>query len=255
MTEQEDKLALARKNRAGWDAMSDEYQSEHAFELVGEKALAWGIWRIPEAELNVLGDVRGKDVLELGCGQGEWSLALKQKGARVVGLDNSYGRLKYARRYQELSGERFPLVHASADMAPLADTSFDIVFCDYGAMTFLPPERSVPEAARLLRPGGLFAFATTHPLLWCCWPHGAEQVGTELVQDYFSIYSEEEDGIVDFNVPIGEWVRIFVGNGLVIEDMIELRPPAGATTSFGGRPLDWARRWPAEMIWKVRKRR
>lgn len=253
MAELEERLALARKNRAGWDAISDDYQSEHTFELIGEKALAWGIWRIPEADLNVLGDVTGKDVLELGCGQAEWSTALTQKGARAVGLDNSSGRLAYARRYQEVAGERFPLVHASADMTPFADGSFDIVFCDYGAMTFLPPERSVPEAARLLRPGGLLAFATTHPLLWCCWPHGAEEVGTELVRDYFSISSEEEDGIVDFNLPLGEWVRTFRANGLTIEDMIELRPPVGATTSFGGRPLEWARSWPAELLWKVRK--
>jgi hypothetical protein len=71
VAELEERLALARKNRAGWDAISHDYQSEHAGELVGEKALAWGIWRIPEAELNVLGDVAGKDVLELGCGQGD----------------------------------------------------------------------------------------------------------------------------------------------------------------------------------------
>jgi SAM-dependent methyltransferase len=135
----------------------------------------------------------------------------------------------------------------------LAEGSFDVVFCDYGAMTFLPPERSVPEVARLLRPGGLFAFSTTHPLLWCCWPPGAEQATPELVSDYFTIYSEEDDGIVDFNLPIGEWIRIFVRSGLVVEDMVEVQPPEGATSSFGGRPLEWARRWPAEMLWKVRK--
>lgn len=249
----EDRLALARKNRAGWDAQSDEYQAAHSFELVGDKALAWGLWRIPEAELNVLGDVVGKDVLELGCGQGEWSLALTRQGARVVGLDNSAGRLGYARKYQEASGVSFPLVQASADMAPLADGSFDIVFCDYGAMTFLPPERSVPEAARLLRPGGLLAFSTTHPFVWCCWPPGAEEAETELVRPYFSIHSEEEDGLVDFNLPIGEWIRIFVRAGLDVEDMIEVQPPEGATTSFEGRPLEWARQWPAELLWKVRK--
>ena len=254
MNELEERLALARKNRAGWDAQSDEYQAAHSAELVGDNALAWGIWRIPEADLRVLGDVQGKDILELGCGQGEWSLALARKGARVVGLDNSAARLSYARRYQEGQGVRFPLVHASADMAPLADESFDIVFCDYGAMTFLPPDRSVPEVARLLRPGGLLAFTTTHPFLWCCWPAGADEARPELVADYFTIDFDEDDGIVDFNAPLGRWIRIFVGSGFVIEDMIEVQPPEGASSSFGGRPLEWARRWPAELLWKVRKR-
>lgn len=254
MTDLEERLALARKNRAGWDAASDEYQSEHSAALTGDKALAWGIWRMPERDLQILGNTAGKDVLELGCGQAEWSLELARQGARVVGLDNSRARLTYALTHQKHEGVRFPLVQASADMAPLTGGSFDVVFCDYGAMTFLPPERSVPEAARLLRPGGLLAFTTTHPMLWCCWPPGAEEAVPELVRDYFSISSEEEDGIVDFNLPIGEWIRVFVSNHLEVEDLIEVRPPPDATTTYEGRPLAWARRWPAEMIWKVRKR-
>ena len=253
MSDLDEKLALARKNRAGWDAVSDAYQSEHSDDLTGAKALAWGVWRIPEKELRILGDVAGKDVLEFGCGQAEWSLELARTGARTVGLDNSGGRLRYAREHQLREGVTFPLVQASAEIAPLARESFDVVFCDYGAMTFLPPERSVPEAARLLRPGGLLAFTTTHPLLWCCWPPGSDEAQPELVRDYFSIRSEEEDGMVDFNLPIGEWIRIFVDNGLTVEALIEVQPPEDATTTYGGRPLSWARRWPAEMIWKVRK--
>lgn len=254
MTDREAQLELARKNRAGWDAVSDAYQAEHSDALTGDNALAWGVWRIPEAELRVLGDVAGRDVLEFGCGQAEWSLELARKGARSVGLDNSGARLRYARAHQRKEGLSFPLVQASAEIAPLRSESFDVVFCDYGAMTFLPPERSVPEAARLLRPGGLLAFTTTHPLLWCCWPPGADEAVPELVRDYFSVYSEEEDGIVDFNLPLGQWVRIFVAHGLQIEDLVEVQPPDGATTTYGGRPLEWSRRWPAEIIWKVRKR-
>jgi SAM-dependent methyltransferase len=253
VSELEERIALARKNRAGWDAISDTYQAEHSADLTGENADRWGVWRIPESELQVLGEVRDKDVLELGCGQAEWSVALFQKGARTVGLDNSGGRLAYARDYQRASGVAFPLVQASAEIAPFTDACFDIVFCDYGAMTFLPPRRSVPEAARLLRSGGLLAFTTTHPLLWCCWPPGADQVVTQLQRDYFTIDSEEEDGLVDFNLPIGEWIQVFVESGFAVEGLIEVQPPAGATTSYEGRPLEWARRWPAEMIWKARK--
>jgi len=116
------------------------------------------VWSIPESQLNVLGDVRDKDVLELGCGAAQWSIALAGLGARCVGLDNSARQLEHARRGMAAAGVDFPLVHASAETAPLPDASFDVVFCDHGAMTFADPERTVPEAARLLRPGGLFAF-------------------------------------------------------------------------------------------------
>ena len=101
---------------------------------------------------------RGKDVLEFGCGAAQWSIALAKRGARPVGLDLSDRQLEHARRLMAEAGVDFPLVHASAESVPLPDASFDIVFCDHGAMTFADPYRTVPEAARLLRPGGLFAF-------------------------------------------------------------------------------------------------
>src|SRR6202011_4439836 len=111
----------------------------------------------------VLGEVRGKDVLELGCGAAQWSIALALLGARCVGLDNSERQLAHARRLMSEAGVTFPLVHASAEDVPLPAASFDVVFCDHGAMSFADPERTVPEAARLLRPGGLFAFNAESP--------------------------------------------------------------------------------------------
>src|SRR5947209_10559509 len=86
----------ARKNRAMWEASSDSYEQQHAAALSGEKAIAWGMWRIPEAELHILGEVAGKDVLELGCGAARWSIGLVRRGERAVGLDVSLGRLQHA---------------------------------------------------------------------------------------------------------------------------------------------------------------
>ena len=94
----------AARNRAYWDRTSDWYQEANARFI--ERGLAWGLWQIPESELNVLGDVIGKDVLELGCGAAEWSRALARIGARPVGLDNSEARLARARE----AGADFPLV-------------------------------------------------------------------------------------------------------------------------------------------------
>src|SRR5947208_15631339 len=122
----------SRKNRAMWEASSDSYEERHAQALSGEKAMAWGMWRIPEEELQVLGEVAGKDILELGCGAARWSIGLAQCGARPVGLDFSSQQLQYARRLMEEVGVDFPLIEASAEDVPLPDASFDIVFCDWG---------------------------------------------------------------------------------------------------------------------------
>ena len=173
----------ARKNRAMWEASSDSYEQRHALALSGEKAMAWGMWRIPEAEMYMLGEVAGKDILELGCGAARWSIALAGLGARPVGLDFSSRQLQHARRLMEEAGVDFPLIEASAEDVPLPAASFDIVFCDWGAMTFCDPQRTVPEAARLLRPGGLFAFATGTPIQFLCQDVKTDQLTDHLVND------------------------------------------------------------------------
>ena len=212
------------------------------------------MWSIPEAELRVLGDVRGKDVLEFGCGAARWSIALAALGARPVGLDNSARQLEHARRLMAEAGAAFPLVHASAEAVPLPDGSFDVVFCDHGAMTFADPHRTVPEAARLLRPGGLLAFSAATPFHFLCWDDATNGVTDRLALNYFDDLSADDGESVSFSLPYGDWIRVFRANGFAIEDLIELRPPAGAVTTYSQFvSYDWATRWPAEQIWRVRR--
>jgi SAM-dependent methyltransferase len=144
----------AHQNPASWNADADAYQARHrsAQQLIAGGAMGWGNWNIPESELQVLGEVAGRDILELGCGAAQWSIALARAGARPVGLDLSEGQLRHARQLLAEAGVQVPLIHASAEAVPLAAASFDIVFCDHGAMNFANPYRTVPEVARLLRP-------------------------------------------------------------------------------------------------------
>ena len=127
---------------ASWDASSDEYQALHGQQLAVSGGLAWGTTQIPESELQVLGDVAGLDILEFGCGAAQWSIALAKLGARPVGLDLSERQLHHARRLMTDAGVSFPLVHGSGEAVPLPDASFDIVFCDHGAMSFADPYRT-----------------------------------------------------------------------------------------------------------------
>jgi len=244
----------AARNKAMWDDYSDEYQAKHSEELVFRDGLAWGTTRTPESELRVLGDVAGRDILEFGCGAAQWSIALARLGARPVGLDLSDRQLHHARRLMAEAGVEFPLIHASAEAVPLPDGGFDIVFCDHGAMSFADPYRTVPEAARLLRPGGLFAFCHHSPLETICWPLDADEVGERLALDYFGMHQFDDGEEVFFNLPYGEWIRLFRANGFVIEDLIEPQPGPDATSSYrSAAALAWARHWPGEEIWRLRR--
>ncbi len=244
----------ATRNQAMWDAYSDEYQATHGAQLAESGGMAWGVAQIPETELQVLGDVAGKDILEFGCGAAQWSIALAQHGARPVGIDLSERQLEHARRLMAAAAVSFPLIHASAEAVPLPDASFDIVFCDHGAMTFADPYLTVPEAARLLRPGGLFAFNHHSPIETICWPLDAERVGDRLALDYFGMYRVDDGEEISFQLPYGEWIRLFRANGLTVEDLLEPRPAADATSSYrDDEQLAWSRRWPAECIWRLRR--
>jgi len=241
-------------NQAAWDAYSDEYQAKHGAQLAESGGLAWGTSQIPESEMRILGDVTGQDVLELGCGAAQWSIALARAGARPVGIDLSERQLEHARRLVDAARVEVRLVHASAEAVPLPDASFDIVFCDHGAMTFADPYRTVPEAARLLRPGGLFAFSHGSAIADLVWPVGEEHMGDRLLVDYFDLRTIEDDGEVTFQLPYGTWIRLFRSNGFIVEDLIEPRPAEGAVSSYRDpEDVAWARRWPAESIWRLRK--
>lgn len=245
----------AARNRASWDAASDEYQDRHR-EFIGQAEPRWGMWQLPESELQILGDVAGKDVLEYGCGAAQWSILLARAGARPVGLDNSGRQLEHARELMAEAGVEFPLVHASAGEAPLADESFDVVFCDHGAMTFADPHATVPEVARVLRPEGLFAFSHSTPLSLLCFDVETDTMAAELKRDLFGLHRLEWPGDepVEFNLPIGEWIELFRANGFGVEDLLEVQPPAGATSTYrSAEETEWARRWPMEQIWKLRK--
>ena len=244
----------AIRNRADWNASSDEYQERNAVQLALVDGLTWGVWHVPEADLRVLGDVRGKDILELGCGAAGWSIGLRRLGARTVGLDLSERQLDHARQRIEDAGLDIPLVHASAEAVPLPDASFDIVFCDHGAMTFADPYLTVPEAARLLRPGGLFAFNHASPILVMCWRLDADHPAPRLVYDAFGMHRFDDGEEITFQLPYGEWIRLFRANGFVIEDLIEPRPAADVISTYrDARDLAWSRRWPSESIWRLRR--
>jgi SAM-dependent methyltransferase len=243
------------RNRESWDRGADEYQETHR-EHIGRPEPRWGLWQLSEDELQVLGDVAGKDVLELGCGAAQWAIVLAGRGARVVGLDSSTRQLEHARAAMAAAGVEFPLVYASAESVPLPDASFDVVFADHGANRFADPYKWVPEAARLLRRDGLLAFSGSTPFEALCWDEGGERLTESFQRDYFGLHRiDDPEGYVEFELPYGEWIRLFRSNGFAVVDLVEIQPPEGAVSTYRTEEeTAWARRWPMEQIWVARKR-
>jgi ubiquinone/menaquinone biosynthesis C-methylase UbiE len=247
--------AHVRKNLRLWEKQSASYDRRCAPVLSGPRAMAWGLWRTPESELRAIGNPKDQDTLEVGCGAARWSIALAEKGARAVGLDLSPAQLAHARRLVRTSRAHVRLVRGDAERLPFDGSTFDLVFCDWGAMTFCDPYRTVPEASRVLRLGGRLVFATSSPIRIMAQERRYDRMGRRLRYDYFGMHEVTyRGGEVNFTLPYGEWIALFSAQGLVVESLTETRPPT-RTKSRYLRPHEtaWARRWPLELIWQVRK--
>ncbi|TMC54570.1 MAG: class I SAM-dependent methyltransferase [Chloroflexi bacterium] len=223
-----------------------------------EGDLRWGIFGVRESDLgSPLGDVRGLDVVELGCGTAYFSARLAKRGARPVGVDPTPAQLATARRMQEGTGIRFPLVEAPGELVPLPDASFDLAFSEYGASLWADPALWLPEAARLLRARGRLVFMTNSMTAILATPDVGD-VTERLERPQKDMYRFEWPGElgVEFHLSHGEWIDRLRAAGFEIEKLIDVYATAESKRHdfYGYVDPSWARKWPAEEIWTARKR-
>lgn len=245
------------RNRDVWTRSNANYTDASAHDAWAKPEISWGMFGVPEAEVGAFGDVSGKDAVELGCGTAYMSAQLARKGARVVGVDPTPAQLETARRMQAEFALDFPLVEAAAEDVPLPDASFDLVHSEYGASIWADPFRWIPEARRLLRPGGELVFLCNSVLVILCSPDTG-QVTEQLMRSQFGMYRfewPEENAGVEFHLSHGDWIRLLRSNGFEVLDLFELQAPTTAEDHpyYDFVRADWARKWPAEEIWKARK--
>jgi SAM-dependent methyltransferase len=246
----------AAKNAELWTQSNAEYTDERASDNWALDEVSWGIWGIDESDLNVLGDVAGLDVVELGCGTAYFSSWLAKLGARPVGVDITPAQLATARRLQRETGIEFPLVEADAAATGLPDASFDLAVSEYGASIWVDPYRWIPEAARLLRPGGRLVFLRNSTLVILC-SNDEDPASERLERPQFGLHRLEwPEGGVEFHLGHGEWIDLLRGNGFELERLVEIQAPPDAETHhrYSFVTADWAKKWPSEEIWAARKR-
>lgn len=258
MTEQTEPLPEhVRRNRDAWDHFAADYVA------AGERAWAsrevtWGIFDTPEAELRMLpDDPAGLDCVELGCGTAYVSAWLARRGARPVAIDNSPAQLKTAARLQAEHGIAFPLHLGNAERTPFADKQFDFAISEYGASIWCDPYAWIPEAARILKPGGRLVFLVNSVLQMLCTGEDDEaKITNTLERPQLGMHRFEwpDDDSVEFHLPHGELIGLLRVNAFEIEELIEVTVPPDATTRYPYVDAAWASRWPVEEVWKVRKR-
>lgn len=243
-------------NRALWTKSNREYTDTQADGAWRADEITWGVFGIPDSELGVLGDVSGLDVIELGCGTAYFSAWLARGGAKPVGVDVTPAQLATARRLQEDTGISFPLLEANAENVPLPGESFDLALSEYGASIWCDPQRWIPEANRLLRPGGRLVFLCGSPLLQLCALEEEEATVEQLQRPQRGMSRVEwPEGGVEFHLGHGDMFRVLRESGFTIENLIELYAPPGATTHeyYAYVTADWASKWPVEDLWVARK--
>jgi len=247
-------------NRDSWTQANAEYTDRQARGAWAQEEITWGQWSKPEREVAILPDVTGKDVIELGCGTAYWAAWLKRAGARrVVGVDVTPAQLETARRMDAEFGLGIELIEANAEDVPLPDESFDLAFSEYGASIWCDPALWIAEAARLLRPGGELVFMRGSTLRILCAPDTGK-TSDRLQRSQKGLYKlvwEDDDPGVEFHPSTSEMLRILRENGFQLLDLRELFAPEDAADHeyYDDPPAEWAKRWPAEEIWRLRLHR
>jgi SAM-dependent methyltransferase len=228
----------AAANRSWWDAEARAYYDEHG-SFLGDADLLWCPEGLREASAQLLGEVEGRDVLEVGCGAAQGARWLAAVGARVTAFDVSMGQLLMARVLDARTGIRVPTVQADAQVLPFRSGAFDAVASAFGAIPFVADAGgAMREVARVLRPGGRFVFSVTHPTRWA-FPDDPGAGGLTVRQSYFDrtpyveVDARGRASYVEHHRTLGDRVRDLVAAGLVLVDLVEPEWPDGHDREWG----------------------
>ena len=243
--------------RRTWNEIAPHYQAEHRIPC---DFVHYGPHCPNEDQLQLIGDVKGRRVLEIGCGGGQCSIAFAKRGAIATGIDISDQQVAFARELARQHGVEATFHQGDVtSLNGIADESQDVVFSAYALMYVERLDRCFAEVRRVLKPGGRFVFSVDHPFWYCI---AEKELRIEFPYfDHEYSYEWEQTGLEShprvrqFQRTPGEYYRLLRGAGLEVLDIIEPEPVAE------GSGQDWGdyysperqRMVPATIIWKTQR--
>jgi len=201
----------------------------------------------------LLGDVRGKRILDAGCGAGYLSRLLAERGAEVTGVDLSKKFIEIAQHYEKRKPLGIRYVCANlADLSQFPSSCFDIVISIYVLCDTRDCGKAIHEIARVVKPGGRFLFLIEHPCFG--WQAGGwERVPQDSQRNEDCLYFKMDNyfqrgtlesqwgklpALLSFHRPLSDYFRFLREHGLLVRDLIEPRPLRKALRE---RPGEWER--------------
>lgn len=213
--------------------------------------------------LSLMGDVSGKKILDLGCGEGGYSRNLSRCGADVTSVDCSEKVLRYAEAQAEREGLSIQhYIRNSNDLYGIDNSTFDIVLCSMMLMDCEDFEGTVREAVRVLKQSGIMYVSVLHPCFNGNHETGIGRQGIGLdrevvVKDYFSP-TEWEAPLYKGSTPvlwrhrtIEDYVKMFIKCGLTIKDINE--PRSTDEQAKISVPIAWLQKIPLYLYWTLEK--
>jgi 2-polyprenyl-3-methyl-5-hydroxy-6-metoxy-1,4-benzoquinol methylase len=241
-------------NKQIWDQRTAVHKDSAFYDLAGFKA---GKDVLTPIELNEVGDVNGKSMLHLQCHFGMDSLNWSRKGARVTGVDLSDSAIEEARNLNEELGLNARFIssnvydlHPSAN-SPLAGEQFDIIFCSYGVVGWLPDLKRWAEIiAHYIKPGGFFYLAEFHPVVWMFddeFTHIRYSYENRelIVTENYGTYTDRKAAITgkeySWNHSLSEVINALIGQGLKLQHLNEFMysPYPNFSNTVQGKDGNW----------------
>jgi len=209
-----------------WNLIASEYQKKRKLSF---DDIEYALGFAKESELNLLGNVEGRKIVELGCGGAENSITLAKKGGNCTGVDMSLEQLKHAKNSMIENKVKIELIEGDLEnLIMFDDEIFDIAISIFALDWMQDLNAAFKEAYRILKPNGFFVFSTQHPIYNLL---GAEELDLKklkIAQSYFEKEWTFKDSTgIDLRVhasKISDIINGLIRIGFNIESILEPKP-------------------------------
>ena len=210
---------MTKETKKWWEEMSEYYQKETKMPV----DIHYGPGAPNENKLKLLGNLKGRKVLEIGCGGAQCGIAMAKKGAKVTGIDISKEQLKFAKELTKKNKVNIKFYQRDIrNLKPIKSNSQDIVFSAFALHYVDNLLICFKEVRRVLKKNGIFVFSFPHPFFRTINPKTLK-----IKESYFKtgkityVFSDKTKKFVAYNHTISELHNLLINVGFSIEKIIE----------------------------------